>query len=354
MTESAGHHRLGQIVFYGGVVLLAWLAYRVFEPFLTPLAWAGVFVVSFYPWHARLEKKWGASRAAAVSTVAITLMLIVPAIVILSAFVNEATEAARAFRQGGGAALLGKIQQVWTWLQQKFPQVGHVDLVSLGEQAAQKMGAFLAAQVGALLRNVAVFLFDLIVVILAMFYLFRDAPAMIEWARRLLPFDEAERGLVLEQTRNLIQASVTSGLIVAAVQGFLGGAAFALVGVGGPVFWGVVMVFFSLLPIVGAWIVWVPAALWLLASGKTVAALVLTIIGAGVIGTVDNVLRPWLMAGRSQMSGLLMFISLLGGISVFGMVGVVLGPIVVATGVTLLQNYAQRQTAARVRGAVLE
>jgi predicted PurR-regulated permease PerM len=114
------------------------------------------------------------------------------------------------------------------------------------------------------------------------------------------------------------------------------------------------MAFFSLLPLVGAWVVWVPAAIWLLVSGEKVAALVLAIIGAGVIGTVDNVLRPWLMAGRTQMNGLLMFISLLGGISVFGMVGVVLGPIVVATGISLLQAFAQRQTAARVRSAVLE
>lgn len=345
---------MGQVVFYGGVVLLAWLLYRVFEPFLTPLAWAGVLVVCFYPWHARLEKKWGPTRAAAVSTVALTLMLILPAIVILSAFVNEAVDAARAFKQGGGAALLGKAQQAWSWLQQKFPQIGQVDLVALGEQAAQTVGAFLAARAGALLRNVAVFLFNLVVVILAMFYLLRDAGPLLEWARRLLPFDEAERGPVLEQAKNLIQASVTSGLIVAAVQGLLGGVAFAVVGVGAPVFWGVVMAFFSLLPLVGAWVVWVPAAIWLLVSGEKVAALVLAIIGAGVIGTVDNVLRPWLMAGRTQMNGLLMFISLLGGISVFGMVGVVLGPIVVATGISLLQAFAQRQTAARVRSAVLE
>jgi len=103
-----------------------------------------------------------------------------------------------------------------------------------------------------------------------------------------------------------------------------------------------VMGFFSLLPVVGAWLVWVPAAVWLLLSGEIARGVILAAVGAGLVGTVDNVLRPALISGRSQLNGLLIFISLLGGVAVFGMLGVVLGPIVVATAASVLETYTHR------------
>jgi predicted PurR-regulated permease PerM len=115
------------------------------------------------------------------------------------------------------------------------------------------------------------------------------------------------------------------------------------VGLGAPLFWGVVMAFFALLPVVGSAAIWVPAAIWLMATGHWGRGLVLVAICAGVAGTVDNLLRPVLLSGRARLSGLLVFISLLGGISVFGVLGVVLGPIVVATTAGILDVYTRRE-----------
>jgi predicted PurR-regulated permease PerM len=146
---------------------------------------------------------------------------------------------------------------------------------------------------------------------------------------------------MIGETRELIFATITSGLIVAALQGFLGGVTFALLGIQAPVFWGVVMAFFALLPFVGAWVIWFPAAIWLILAGDVGRGVFLLAIGAGVVGTVDNVLRPILLSGRARLNGLIVFISLVGGLALFGPLGLVMGPIVVATAAGLLEAYTK-------------
>jgi predicted PurR-regulated permease PerM len=364
MNMLPGRERLAAALFYAVLVSLAYLVYRVFEPFLVPLGWAVVLVVVFYPWHARLEQRWGAMRAATFSTTAVTVILIVPTLLLMMAFVREGIDAARGIQQAFVEGRLPWIPRAWEWIQQRLPgEVAGVDPVSLGREAAERVATFLASQVGAVLRNVVVFLFNLFVIVFAMFYLFRDASAIVRDMRQVLPFEEGHREQLITQSRDLIFASVTSSLIVAVVQGFLGAVAFAALGLASPIFWGVVMAFFSLLPLVGAWVVWVPAALWLMVNGQMARGIILVVLGAILIGTVDNFLRPYLISGRARLSGLLVFISVLGGIGVFGMLGVILGPIVVATGASILDVYTKRpkpgegepgELLLRGRNAVLE
>jgi predicted PurR-regulated permease PerM len=123
------------------------------------------------------------------------------------------------------------------------------------------------------------------------------------------------------------------------VQGAVGGLTFAMLGLGAPVFWAVTMAFFSLLPL-GAWIVWMPVAIWLILTGETGRGIGLLAIGAGGISLIDNFLRPILLAGRSQMNGLLVFISLLGGMAAFGLIGLILGPVIMATAISFVEAYA--------------
>jgi predicted PurR-regulated permease PerM len=124
----------------------------------------------------------------------------------------------------------------------------------------------------------------------------------------------------------------------------VGGLAFAILGIGSPVFWGVMMAFFSFVPLLGTWVIWVPASIWLMVDGHLAKGIVLLALGALVIGSVDNFLRPWLLSGRAQLNALLVFIGVLGGISVFGMLGLVLGPIVIATAAGALQAYRQGES----------
>jgi predicted PurR-regulated permease PerM len=182
----------------------------------------------------------------------------------------------------------------------------------------------------------AVFLFHMGVAILAMFYLFRDGDSIMLRLREVLPFEEEHRERMLREGRDLIVASVMSSLAAAAAHGLLGGTAFAVTGIGSPIFWGVMMGFCSLVPVVGSAIIWLPAAISLMVGGHPARGILLAVICGVIVSVVDNVIRPWLISGRAEMGGLVIFISVLGGITVFGMLGVVLGPIIVATATSLL------------------
>lgn len=342
MPEPSASEHFGKLPFYAFLALLAYLVFRVFEPFLTPLGWAAVLVVVFYPLHERLEKRLGETRASLVSTVAVTLILIAPTLAVMAAFVHQGVEAARAFQQAATSGQLNWLNRGWVWAQAHLPGTSSADLETLARRGAEQVAGALAAELGAVLRNVAIFLFDLVVTIFAVFYLFRDGAGVMAGVRGVLPFEEAHRERMIRRAREVIFASVTSSLVVAAVHGVLGGIAFALVGIGAAVFWGVVMAFFALVPLVGAWLIWGPAAIWLAARGQIGRGVALVAICVLAVAAIDNLLRPLLISGRTQLSGLVVFISVLGGIGVFGILGVVLGPMVVATAAGILQVYTGR------------
>jgi predicted PurR-regulated permease PerM len=145
----------------------------------------------------------------------------------------------------------------------------------------------------------------------------------------------------MSETRDLVMASFGAGLMVAVTQGLIGGVVFWLVGIGAPVFWGIVIGFCSLLPVVGAALVWVPAGLGLLLAGEIGRGVVLMLLGVLGISMADNVLRPLLLSGRTSISGLVIFFGLLGGVAAFGFVGLVVGPIILVTTARLLE-YVRR------------
>jgi predicted PurR-regulated permease PerM len=175
----------------------------------------------------------------------------------------------------------------------------------------------------------------------ALFFLLRDRHTLGRQIRDLLPLPERERERLMSETRDLVIASVGAGLLVAAVQGLIGGIAFWLLGFKAPVIWGVATALCSLIPVVGSALVWVPAALWLLFAGEATRGIILVVVGVLGIGMADNVLRPVLLSGRTSASGLVVFLGLLGGVGAFGFIGLVLGPIVLVTAGSLLDAFTR-------------
>ena len=345
MVQSA-EHRFSNVLFYGVVLCLAYLVFLVFEPFLVPLGWAAVFGVIFYALQKRFERKWGGTQSAVLITLSVTIILIVPVLLLAAMFVREGIAAARdiqAAMVGGG---YGWFSHAWRWLVSSIAAEGvTVDLPELVRQGASRAGEYMASELGRVIRNIVVFLFELFVMLFALFYFLRDGDSMLNRFRHFLPFEETMTERMLAEARELIFASVTTSLVIAAVQGIICGGAFAIVGLGSPIFWGVVMGFLSLLPVVGAWPVWIPAVIWLFSTGHPVRALILIAICGALGAMIDNILRPVLLGGRASLNGLLVFISVLGGIAVFGVLGVVLGPIVVATAVGILDVYSGKDLA---------
>ena len=338
-AEASSQKRLGTALFYGIVILLAYLVFLVFQPFLVALAWAAVLVVVSYPVYAQLARRWGPTGAALATTTGVTLILIVPILFVMGAFVRQAVDAVQSIQLGVAAGHYSWISNFWARLQERYPNVALRDLTGILHHYAELAAAYVGQRLGTVLRHTAEFLFHLAVTILAMFYLYRDGDSIMARLRELLPFEEEHRERMVEETRELIFVSVISTLAAAATHGILGGVAFAIAGIRAPVFWGVMMAFFSLVPVVGSSLIWVPIAVSLMVSGHLGPGIFVLIVCAVVVALVDNFIRPWLISGRAQMGGLVVFISVLGGIAVFGMLGVVLGPIVVAMAASLLDLY---------------
>jgi predicted PurR-regulated permease PerM len=343
MNTAVARERISNMLFYGTVLLLAYLLYLLFRPFLTPLAWAAILAALFHSSYSRMETRWGKSTAAAVSTAGVTMIVIVPALLIMTAFIEEATQAVRSVDLSVQTEGFARLRRIWTRAQATGLGANLGNLEAVVKQGTAWIAGLVAGQAGVLLRNVVLIFVDLIIMLFAVFFFFRDGHAIMAGVRRVLPFEPEQSERMIMEARELIHASVTAGLIVAVVQGALGGITFALLGLGAPVFWGVIMGFFSLLPIAGPWIVWVPSAIWLLLTGSVGRAVTLIAIGAGVVGLVDNFLRPLLLSGRSQLNGLLVFVSLLGGITAFGFLGLVLGPVVMATAIGVLDAYTRER-----------
>jgi predicted PurR-regulated permease PerM len=339
-AELSSQKRLGSALFYGIIALLVYLVYLVFEPFLAALAWAVVLVVLAYPVYGRLTQRMRPTMAAIVSTVGVTLIIIVPTLLVMGAFVRQGVGAVQEIQLGVASGHFRWVNDLWMRLQQRFPDASPADLATVLRRYADQAAGYFAGRLGAVLRNTAVFLFHLSVTILAVFYLFRDGESIVKRLREVLPFEDAPRERMLREARDLVFASVNSSLAAAVAHGVMGGLAFAATGVHAPIFWGVMMGFFSLIPVVGSALIWVPAAISLMVGGHIWRGVILVVICGLLVGLVDNVIRPWLISGRAEMGGLVVFISVLGGISVFGMLGVVLGPIIVATAASLLDLYA--------------
>ena len=342
-SNATTSDRLTTVLSYGVLLLLIYLVFRIYEPFLAALGWAAILVIFFYPMHARLARKFSATKAAVISTLAVTILLIVPAILVTTLFVREAVSISRGVQHSIVEQHAPTVANKWAWIARRVPGLDpNANVADMVEQGVQKEAGYLAERLGTILRNIAAFIFDLFVMIFAMFYFFRDGDQIIRGVRSILPFDAEHRDTMMRQSRDLISASVMTSLIIAAIQGILGGLGFAIVKLPTPLFWGVAMAFFSLVPVVGSGLIFVPASLWLGFTGHWGRAILLLAICAGVSTVVDNVLRPLLLGGRTELSALVIFISVVGGVGLFGMLGLVLGPILVAMAASVLAVYMER------------
>ena len=337
-----GSERFGELLFYGVLLLVGYLAYLVAAPFIGPLAWAGILTLSFHPMQRRLAARIGNSRAALLTTLVAALLIVGPVATLLSMLAAEVPQLVGFAQRLPSQATPERVQMVWDNVRHRIPFGLPDDPTQLISQAAQTVGAFLAPRLGDAVANIAAMIGSVFVTLFALFFLLRDSDRVVDMLRRVLPFPAAERERLLKETHNLVIASVGAGLAVAAVQGVVGGLTFWAMGLGAPAAWTVVIGICSLIPVVGATLVWAPVALWWALSGELGKAVILTAIGAGVISMVDNVLRPMLLSGRASVNGLVVFIGLLGGGAAFGFVGLVIGPIVLVTAGTLINALTRR------------
>lgn len=331
------NEQMAQRLFFG-VLLVAVTAVFIWliRGFLQPIFWAVAIGILAYPVHlrllAKLEKR--PSMAALISTMLVILVVFIPLAGLAAAVTNEAVALYDRLRNGDI-----DLAQVYRWTEERLPiviswlQYVGIELARIQEQissSALEISQFVASRALSIGQNTLRLAVYFVLMLYLLFFFLRDGARLLEGMVRALPLgDERERHLI-ERFAAVSRATLKSTLVVGIVQGAIGGITFAIIGIGAPVLWGVVMALLSIIPAVGPALVWLPAAIMLLTGGNLVAGIVLVLIGVLVIGLVDNLLRPILVGRDTQMPDYLILLSTLGGLAAFGLAGIVIGPIIAA------------------------
>lgn len=331
------------------ITVALYLCWLMLQPFIEVVLWAVVLVIVFFPIHRRIQARIGSPGwSALLSCLLVIFAILVPLTLLTFAVVNELSNFVQMLQpkpgETGGAAgaAAGLLDPNHPYLGPVVRWVGQYydvsRLVAPEAIAARLKGVsgVIASRTLGFVGGVVGFIVEVFFVIFTMYYLFRDGERMRAAAYDIMPLSDEKAHEILDRTGEVIGASVYGVLIIAVIQGALGGLAFWVLGLPSPLLWGVVMIFLSMIPMLGAFIVWVPAAIYLALTGDWGKAIMLAVWGALVIGSVDNFLRPKLVGERTRLHELLVFFSVLGGLQVFGVLGIVLGPVIVAITIALL------------------
>jgi len=337
-----------------------YVCWLMLQPFVNVLAWAIVLVVVFHPVHRRLLARTKRPATSALLSSLLVIFVILAPLTLVSLIVfNQISGIAQSLQSNGGGLSLQDspvIGPALKWLGQ------YVDLNQALSQEAiveriKGMSGTIAGRTLGFVGGVFGALVQVFFVIFTMYYLFRDGDRIAKALPDVLPLERKQSAVILERTRSVISASLYGVLVIAIIQGTLGGVAFWALGIPSAIVWAVVMVFLSMIPMAGSFIVWVPAAIYLAATGHWGKAILLAAWGALVIGTVDNLLRPKLVGEKTKLHELFIFFSVLGGLHVFGVVGIVLGPVVLAITLGLLDVFRQAENTSEPKlseAAILE
>lgn len=321
-------------------VLLIW-------GFLQPVFWAAVLAILFAPVYQELHPRLGGrgSLASSLTLVMVLLVVVLPLIGIGVAVTNEAVIVYDRVASGE-IDVTAPVRTVEGWLPyagQLFERFG-VDLEGVREaisNAAVTVSQFVAQQALTIGQSALQVVVMFVLMLYLLFFFLRDGERLVEAFIRALPLGDVRERRLLARFVEVSRATIKGTLVVAVVQGALGGFAFWVLGLGAPVLWGVVMAILSMLPAVGSFLVWGPAAIYLFASGAIVKGIILVVFGALLIGTIDNILRPILVGRDTQLPDYLILLSTLGGLTVFGLSGFVLGPIIAGLFVTVWDMFVE-------------
>jgi predicted PurR-regulated permease PerM len=337
--------RVLALTLLGATLLVLYVCYRLVQPFLPALAGALALAVVAYPLHRLICRLIPQSTlSAALAVLAVMLVIIGPAVFVTHHLVREATTAVQTAKDMSGRWRIAiernpRVAPVLAWIEEQID----LDVDKLARQAAGVMGS----HSGELLSGSVWVVTQLLITLFVLFYFFRARRATEQLVRSLMPLSERETDEVFARVKDTIRATVFGSLVVAAVQGAAGGLMFAILGIPGALFWGIVMALLATVPVMGTFVVWAPAAAFLALEGNWGKALILAGWGILAIGLVDNLLYPLVVGTRLQLHPLPVFFSILGGLTLFGAAGVILGPVTLAVADALIDLWRRRTAAGR-------
>jgi predicted PurR-regulated permease PerM len=345
-AQPAPAEKLSRYFLLAVLIGIGAVFFNMVKIFLVPVMLAAVFAGIFYPLYQRLLKVFRGKKGLSsfVCCVILLLVLLIPTYFVANLVAKEAIDFYHSAEQiirdiiaQGDKDLLGRIKHA-PWVERM--QLDKIDWQSKLTDLAQTATTILAAVINKASAGTFDLVTNLFLTLFAMYYFFADGERFLRRLKYLSPLAEHYENELISRFVAVSKATIKGTLLIGLLKGALGALTFWLFGIGSPILWGVVMVIMSFIPILGAPSVMVPAALVLIITGQVWQGIALALIAVLIIGNIDNVLGPKLVARDAGMHDLLIFFSTLGGISVFGMMGFIIGPIIAALFLTILDVYS--------------
>lgn len=338
------NERKTRIIFLAAVTAVAlYFCYLITAPFLKPILSALMIAIVCAPLHKRVRRHLHHPNAAAwVSLLIVIFLVLVPVVLLSQAMRREWTTTFQSLshqmeHSGGWMLYLSHLLERSTRWLERFVDLSQFDLRTSLLTRFEQLGSLLFTKVAGFFSDLTGFIMQTMMMFFALFFFLRDGRRMWHWLAAFSPLKPAQLQTLSDSMNSTILASVYGVLAVGLAQGALLSLAFYVLGLPAPLLWGVVTALFSLVPLIGSAAVWLPASLLLLLNGNWGKGLLLLAWGAGIVAMADNVIRPLVLSESTRMHGLQTFIALLGGLQAFGMIGLFIGPVVLALTIALIQ-----------------
>ncbi len=349
MDNSTVHQKFFHILLFVVTLAFGW----IMVPFFGAIFWGTILAILFQPLQRYLAARFGKRRnLAAFSTLALTILIVIlPLGFVAATLVQEiglAYVQIKSAQPNFTVYFQKAIHVLPASMQTLLGRFGLTDIPSIQQRltnGAAAISQFVASQALSIGQNTFQFVIGFGVMLYLVFFLLRDGGEIGRRIRRALPLDEAPKQHLIAKFTTVVRATVKGNIAVAAAQGFLGGMIFMFLGIQGSLLWGVLMAFLSLLPAIGAALVWAPAAAYFFVTGDIWRGVILILFCVVVIGMVDNVLRPILVGKDTKMPDWVVLISTLGGMGLFGINGFVIGPLIAALFMAAWDLFTQDQEA---------
>ena len=333
-------------------LLCFYLLYEILSPFLTSLLWAILLAIVFYPLFQKLQRILNKREflSAMAMTIFVVLAIILPSSLLMISLANEAVDSYHRLdemiKTGQLQAYVEELGETpflnWIWVRLKqYVSDSGMDPPGFLLKNLKQISAVVFNQTSTVLKGISTFVAGFFFTLLSLYYLFKDGDHLFKKFKEIIPVPAKEKNLLILRFKAMVYATLYGGILIAIIQGTLGALAFWALGIHSPVLWGTAMAFLSFIPIGGTALVWGPAALVLLLQGSYLKGFILLVVGVFGISTVDNFLRPYFISARTNIHPLLLFFAVLGGIQAFGLIGIVVGPLIATLCLTLIEIYIQ-------------
>jgi predicted PurR-regulated permease PerM len=329
------------------LVIVLYYVFRILEPFLPALVWAAILATVFHPLFSALSRRLRRPRwASALSCVLLTVVIVLPAMFLLFTLAQQSVSAYRMLEGhlvAGGPASFEAVRKTssYQWFLAKTKGLGmpEPDLGAVAVKALGVVSAFLVSRSASIFSGITHFVVSFLVMLFSLYYLLLKGPEILLELRQLSFLRPEHEEKIIEKFRVIALATFGGSLATALVHGAAGGLVFLFFGLPSPLLWGTVMALLSLVPVVGSALVWAPLVVYYLLTGAVWKGIVLLVVFVGVVGGVDQVVKPLFIRRGAQIDTLWIFLSVLGGIGVFGFLGLFLGPFLVTLLLVLVEIY---------------